>query len=51
MAGDMEFFEPTQLYIQAIIQHLSSFAGKFDPHAYINWELGIDKEFDKHDLS
>jgi hypothetical protein len=29
---------------------LPSYAGKFDPHAYINWELRIDKEFDKHGL-
>jgi hypothetical protein len=25
--------------------------GHFDPHAYIDWELKVDKEFDKHDLS
>ena len=47
----MEIFEPTEHYIQGIIQHLPSYAGKFDPHAYIDWELKVDKEFDKHDLS
>jgi hypothetical protein len=33
MAGDMEIFEPTEHYIQGIIRHLPSYAGKFDPHA------------------
>jgi hypothetical protein len=51
MAGDMEIFEPTEHYIQGIIRHLPSYASKFDPHAYIDWELKVDKEFDKHDLS
>ena len=44
MAGDMDIFEPTERYIGGIIRHLPSYASKFDPHAYINWEL---KEFDK----
>jgi hypothetical protein len=51
MTGDMEIFEPTEHYIRGIIRHLPSYAGKFDPHAYIDWELKVDKEFDKHDLS
>ena len=25
--------------------------GKFDPQAYIDWELKVDNEFDEHDLS
>ena len=29
---------------------LPSFEGKFDPYAYINWELKVDAEFDKYDL-
>jgi hypothetical protein len=51
MVGDVEIFELTEVYIQDIIQQLPSYTGKFDPHAYIDWELRIDKEFDKHDLS
>jgi hypothetical protein len=27
------------------------FDGNFDPHAYIEFELKVEKEFDKHDLS
>jgi hypothetical protein len=27
------------------------FDGKFDPHAYIEWELKVEKEFDECDLS
>ena len=30
---------------------LPSFEGNFDPNAYIDWELKVDKEFDKYDLS
>ena len=51
MAGDMDIFDPTERYIGGIIQHLPSYASKFDPHAYIDWELKVDKEFDEHDLS
>jgi hypothetical protein len=29
---------------------LPSYAGEFDPKAYIDWELKVDNEFDKHDL-
>jgi hypothetical protein len=36
MAGDAEIFEPTDVYIQDNIQQLPSYAGKFDPHAYID---------------
>jgi hypothetical protein len=51
MACDMEVFEPNEHYIQGNIQHLPSYTGKFDPHAYIDWELMVDKEFDEYDLS
>jgi hypothetical protein len=27
------------------------FDGNFDPRAYIEWELKVEKEFDEHDLS
>jgi hypothetical protein len=27
------------------------FDGNFDPHAYIEFELKVEKEFDEHDLS
>jgi hypothetical protein len=29
---------------------LPSFEGKFDPHAYIDWEMKVDTEFDNLDL-
>jgi hypothetical protein len=51
MAGDMDIFDPTERYIGGIIQHLPSYTGKFDPHAYIDWELKVDEEFNEHDLS
>ena len=53
MAGDTDILESTELHrrIQDIIQQMPSYAGKFDPHAYIDWELKVDKEFDDHDLS
>ena len=52
MAGDTEIFEPTKLHchIQDIIQRLPSYAGEFNPKAYVNWELTVDKEFRKYDL-
>ena len=28
-----------------------SFAGKFDPDAYVNWEIALDKEFEYYDCS
>jgi hypothetical protein len=39
------------LTFQDIIQHLPLYAGMFDPHAYIDWEIKVDAEFDKYDLS
>jgi hypothetical protein len=27
------------------------FDGNLDPHAYIEWKLKVEKEFDEHDLS
>jgi hypothetical protein len=30
---------------------IPSFDGSFDPRAYIEWELKVEKEFDEHDLS
>ena len=30
---------------------LPSFEGDFDPHAYIDWELKVEAEFDKYELS
>ncbi len=30
---------------------LPYFEGNYDPHAYINWELAVDSEFQKHVLS
>ena len=53
MAGDTKIFEQLKLdpHIQDIIQHLPLYAGMFDPHAYIDWELKVDAEFDNYDLS
>ena len=52
MAGDTEIFEQIkqQPPIQHIIKHLSSYAGQFDPNAYINWELVLHEEFCKYYL-
>ena len=53
MTGDTEIFELLKLdpHIQDVIQHLPLYDGKFDPQAYIDWELKVDNEFDEHDLS
>ena len=53
MAGDTKIFELLKLdpHIQDVIQHLPVYDGKFDPKAYIDWELKVDNEFDEHDLS
>ena len=53
MTGDTEIFELLKLdpHIQDVIQHLPLYDGKFDPKAYIDWELKVDNEFDEHDLS
>jgi hypothetical protein len=52
MAGDTEIFELMKLHphIQDIIQHLPLYDGKFNPKAYIDWELKVDNKFDEHDL-
>jgi len=53
MAGDTENFEQLKLdpHVQDVIQLLPLYDGKFDPEAYIDWELKVDNEFDEHDLS
>jgi hypothetical protein len=53
MAGDIEIFETTklQLQIEDVIYFLPSYAGRYDPDAYIDWELKVDKEFRRYDLS
>jgi hypothetical protein len=38
-------------HIQNIIPQLSSYSGEFDPKAYVNWEMKVDKEFKKFELS
>lgn len=30
---------------------LPSFAGKFDPDAYVDWEIALDKEFEYYEWS
>ena len=53
MVGDTDILELMKLdsHIQGVIQHLPLYDGKFDPKAYIDWELKVDNEFDEHDLS
>ena len=53
MAGDTEISEQLKLdpHVQDVIQLLPLYDGKFDPEAYIDWELKVDNEFDEHDLS
>jgi hypothetical protein len=53
MAGGIEIFETTklQLQIEDVIYFLPSYAGRYDPDAYIDWELKVDKEFRRYDLS
>jgi hypothetical protein len=53
MAGDIEIFETTklQLQIEDVIYFLPYYAGRYDPDAYIDWELKVDKEFRRYDLS
>ena len=53
MVGDMEIFETTKLHLQIedVIYFLPSYAGMYDPKAYIDWELKLDKEFKKYELS
>jgi len=33
------------------IPHLPSYSGEFDPKVYVNWEMEVDKEFRKFELS
>jgi hypothetical protein len=51
MTGDIEIFETTKLHlqIQDIIYFLPSYAGRYDPDAYIDWELKV--VFRRYDLS
>jgi len=37
--------------ITKVSNSLPYFEGKFDPYAYIDWELKVDAEFDNYDLS
>jgi hypothetical protein len=38
-------------HIQNIISQLPSYSGEFDPKVYVNWEMEVDKEFRKFELS
>ncbi|KAG8091293.1 hypothetical protein GUJ93_ZPchr0011g27577 [Zizania palustris] len=38
-------------YLAKVESSLPLFDGKFDSEAYVNWELAVDKEFDKYDFS
>jgi hypothetical protein len=43
--------EVCDVFLDRIKSALPYFEGNYDPHAYIEWELAVDNEFDKHDLS
>jgi hypothetical protein len=38
-------------HIQDITPQLPSYFSEFDPKAYVNWEMEIDKEFRRFELS
>jgi hypothetical protein len=40
-----------RLHIQDIIPQLPYYFGEFDVKAYANWEMEVDKEFRKFELS
>jgi hypothetical protein len=42
--------EVCDVLLHRIKSTLSYFKGKYDPHAYIEWELNVDNEFKKYDL-
>jgi hypothetical protein len=37
-------------HIQDIIPQLLFYSGEFDPKAYVNWEMEVDKEYIKFEL-
>jgi hypothetical protein len=39
------------VFLDRIKSALPYFDGMYDPHAYIEWELNVDNEFKKYDLS
>jgi hypothetical protein len=43
--------EVCDVLLDRIKSALPSFEGKYDPHAYIEWELNVNNEFKKLDLS
>jgi hypothetical protein len=44
----LEVHDDLLAFVSSIIP---CFDRNFDPHAYIEWELKVEKEFDEHDLS
>ncbi len=44
-------YEASDDVLAKIKSALPYFEGNYDPHAYINWELVVDSEFQKHVLS
>jgi hypothetical protein len=43
--------EVSDVLVDRIKSTLPYFEGKYDPYAYIEWELTVDDEFKKYDLS
>nr|AAK84442.1 hypothetical protein [Oryza sativa Japonica Group]AAM94918.1 hypothetical protein [Oryza sativa Japonica Group]AAP54561.1 retrotransposon, putative, centromere-specific [Oryza sativa Japonica Group] len=46
-----DLYEISDAVLAKIKSALPYFEGNYDPHAYINWELAVDSEFQKHVLS
>ena len=46
-----DLYEVSDDVLGKIKSALPYFEGNYDPHAYINWELAVDSEFQKHVLS
>ena len=44
-------YEVCDALLDKLNSALPYFEGNYDPYAYIEWELNVDKEFKKYDLS
>jgi hypothetical protein len=44
-------YEISDAVLAKIKSALPYFEGNYDPRAYIDWELVVDREFKEHDLS
>ncbi len=46
-----DHYEVSDVVLAKIKSALPYFEGNYDPRAYIDWELAVDREFGKHGLS